>query len=63
MITTKQAVKELGVSVVTLRKLRRMGMPYIKISRRIVRYEMDKIQAWVDSNYSMNKKTKSAKKK
>lgn len=49
LLTTKQAAKFLGISEITLRRLRfkKIGPPWVKVSPKIIRYEQGDLVRYV----------------
>ena len=47
MLDKKELAKELKVSVITIERYMRKGMPYIKTPTERVRFELEKVIAWL----------------
>ncbi len=52
LIDERETAKALGVTVACLRRWRWAGthLPFIKLGNRLVRYRMEDVQAFIDSN-------------
>ena len=51
-VTQNLMANTLGVSLATLAKYRKLGMPYISLGPRLVRYDFDKVMEWFEARYS-----------
>lgn len=47
LVDAKTAADWMGVSLVTFYKIRKEGMPYIKMGRNCVRYDLDELRDWL----------------
>lgn len=47
LLTQQELSKELKVEVSTLWKLRKMGMPYIRLGQRLIRYDFEEVEKWL----------------
>jgi len=47
LITTKELCEKLRVSLRTLARMRANGMPCIKMSNKMVRYDLDEVMKWI----------------
>lgn len=47
LVDAKTAANWMGVSLVTFYKIRKEGMPYIKMGRNCVRYDLDELKVWL----------------
>ena len=55
IMTEKQLSDLLFISRITLKKYRDNGMPFIHISGKYVRYDLDDVIAWLKGNGEENK--------
>lgn len=47
LVDARAAADWMGVSLVTFYKIRKEGMPYIKMGRNCVRYDINDLQNWL----------------
>lgn len=47
LLTAKELAEKLSVSHMTLHRLRKKGLPVIKVGRS-VRYDLEKVIAWIE---------------
>lgn len=47
-LTQQELCNELRVEKVTLWKLRKLGMPYIRLGKRLIRYDYNEVISWID---------------
>lgn len=52
LVNAKEAAKWMGVSIVSFYRFRKEGMPYLKISRNCVRYDIIQIKSWLQERSS-----------
>jgi len=48
MLTKKEIAEYLNVSVPTIDRYMRNGMPHVKLSTGTVRFELDKVKDWIE---------------
>jgi len=53
LVNAKEAADWMGVSLVTFYKFRKDGMPYIKISRNCVRYDLGRMKDWLEQRSAL----------
>lgn|GEM_PF-6726703 len=58
IVDSKEMEEILGVSKVTLTKLRDAGMPHYKLER-MIKYNVDDVVKWLESEYGVNYNNKS----
>lgn len=51
LVTTKTICEKISVSVRTLARWRSLGMPFIKVSRTSVRYDLDAVMEWLKTKH------------
>lgn len=44
----KQIAQELGVSLITIQRWMRKGMPYYKVNGYLVRFKLDEVMQWIE---------------
>lgn len=49
LLTQQELSEKLKVEVITLYKLRKMGMPYIRLGQRLIRYDFEEVEKWLKS--------------
>jgi len=47
MLTKKQLAKELSISVPTIDKYMKQGMPYHKLGVKLVRFYLEEVKEWL----------------
>lgn len=47
LLTTKQLMEKLQVSRSSLNRYKVKGMPFIRISHNVVRYDYEEVDAWI----------------
>jgi excisionase family DNA binding protein len=47
-VTTKELCKKLNLSLSTLARYRESGMPFIKLTRTTVRYDLEAVMEWLE---------------
>lgn len=50
VLTEKELSDYLKVSTVYLYKCRNKGMPFLRLSRNCIRYELDEVLSWIKLN-------------
>lgn len=47
LLTQEEMCGKLQIDMTTLWKLRKMGMPYIRLGKRLIRYDFDDVVEWL----------------